>query len=302
MLMASFFGPCFLGSCIDGQRAAPPAGAENVTPLPSDEGAGDGNVEADPSSRSTDPWSSEPFRSTASTATISTTQPLSLALAPALARAIASPLGTGVSVKWLAAGELCSTSGMIDGQAQHFSVTDDETRAVAATNGDGQAAVVKFTYNGPTTRQQLLADGTPRIQIGVKLRSQDTCNSIYIMWHLVPDTKIWVQVKNNPGQTTHAQCSDRGYSTYRSSIPWPPSVKPIVRGEQRIMAAQLAASGELQVIIDGVLAWKGSLPMNKIQFKGPAGVRTDNAQFSFDFGIPTAPLISCNQVTAAVKD
>jgi hypothetical protein len=70
---------------------------------------------------------------------------------------------------------------------------------------------VKFTYLGPTQEVSRLGNGEVRSQFGIKLRAQDTCNIVYIMWHFSPDQKIAVSVKRNPGQGTHEDCLDNGY-------------------------------------------------------------------------------------------
>ena len=63
-----------------------------------------------------------------------------------------------------------------------------------------QNVTVKFAYLGPTMEVSRLGNGEVRSQFGIKLRAQDTCNIVYIMWHLAPDQKIAVSVKRNPGQ------------------------------------------------------------------------------------------------------
>jgi hypothetical protein len=74
-----------------------------------------------------------------------------------------------------------------------------------------QNVTVKFTYLGPTQEVSRLGNGEVRSQFGIKLRAQDTCNIVYIMWHFSPDQKIAVSVKRNPGQGTHEDCLDNGY-------------------------------------------------------------------------------------------
>jgi hypothetical protein len=74
-----------------------------------------------------------------------------------------------------------------------------------------QNVTVKFTYLGPTKEVARLGNGEVRSQFGIKLRAQDTCNIVYVMWHFSPDRKIAVSVKRNPGQRTHEDCLDNGY-------------------------------------------------------------------------------------------
>src|SRR5579862_150209 len=74
-----------------------------------------------------------------------------------------------------------------------------------------QDVTVNFTYLGPTQEVSRLGSGEIRSQFGIKLRAQDTCNIVYIMWHFSPDQKIAVSVKWNPGKRTHEDCLDHGY-------------------------------------------------------------------------------------------
>ena len=46
------------------------------------------------------------------------------------------------------------------------------------------SAAIAFTYVGPTPVDVPLASGELRRQIGLKLRARDTCNVVYVMWHV----------------------------------------------------------------------------------------------------------------------
>jgi hypothetical protein len=65
-----------------------------------------------------------------------------------------------------------------------------------------QNATLKFTFLGPTKEVSHLGNGQVRSQFGIKLRAQDTCNIVYVMWHFSPDQKIAVSAKPNPGKHT----------------------------------------------------------------------------------------------------
>ncbi len=133
-------------------------------------------------------------------------------------------------------------------------------------------AELAFDYPGPSHVEVPLADGELRRQIGIKLRAQDTCNVIYVMWHVAPTPGIFVQVKSNPGQSTHAECGDHGYVTVSSTSGTQPP--PIRVGEQHTLRADLAGN-VLTVLADGALAWQGQLPAAASTFDGPVGsVRT----------------------------
>jgi hypothetical protein len=137
-----------------------------------------------------------------------------------------------------------------------------------------------FVYEGPSANDAPLASGELRRQIGLKLRARDTCNVVYVMWHIQPTSGIHVAVKTSPGQTRHEECGDRGYvsvapSSSRRDLP------PIQVGERRTISARI--NGQLlQVSVDGSPAWTGTLPPEAFAFDGPAGIRADNGAFVVD--------------------
>jgi hypothetical protein len=138
------------------------------------------------------------------------------------------------------------------------------------------AVEMEFVYRGATTRAAPLASGQLRRQIGVELRAQDSCNVVYVMWHVEPERGIVVSVKNNPGQSQHRECGDRGYTVLTPEQTRPvPSVR---RGERHRLAAVIS-DRELVVSVDNVRTWVGRLPPAALGFDGPAGLRSDNGQF-----------------------
>ncbi len=77
-------------------------------------------------------------------------------------------------------------AGQLDaGRSLALRVVEPELRAVARS-GSGEAAELAFRYLGPTAREIALGNGEKRRQIGLKLRAQDTCNLVYVMWRLEP--------------------------------------------------------------------------------------------------------------------
>jgi hypothetical protein len=145
----------------------------------------------------------------------------------------------------------------------------------------GQNVTVKFNYLGPTKEVSRLGNGQVRSQFGIKLRGQDTCNVVYIMWHFAPDQRIAVSVKRNPGQRTHEECLDNGYINNikpRISAPAPP-VRP---DEPHTLTASMSGSN-LTVTADGTVVWQGDLGPVALEFDGPVGLRSDNAHVVFDF-------------------
>ena len=139
---------------------------------------------------------------------------------------------------------------------------------------------LRFKYRGPSQGMIPLASGEERRQIGLKLRAADSCNLIYVMWHLAPSHEIEVSVKHNPGQSRHEECRDHGYRFIRPSWQWD-QLRPIEPGEQRDLRASLRGR-QLKVWTDGRLAWRGTLPEEIFQFDGPAGVRSDNGEFEIE--------------------
>jgi len=152
-----------------------------------------------------------------------------------------------------------------------------ELRAVVA--GDtGSAAELELAYEGPTVATSPLASGEIRRQIGLELRAKDTCNLVYVMWHVDSPAGIFVSVKSNPGASTHAECRDRGYLNLHAATSAP--VPRLRTGERHTLQASIVG-GELRVLVDQAVVWTGALPAAAFAFDGPSGVRSDNGVFDF---------------------
>jgi hypothetical protein len=181
--------------------------------------------------------------------------------------------------------QLCVTSGHVTpvgGVGPTLSVADPGMRAVVA--GDvARSAEVAFTYVGPSPRQVPLASGEMRLQVGLKLRAQDTCNVVYVMWHVAPMPGIFASIKRNPGQSLQRECGDSGYINLRpSALHPPPAIAP---GEQHTLHAEIDGN-DLVVVADGARVWEGTLPDGAFAFDGPPGVRTDNVSATFELRVP----------------
>lgn len=163
-------------------------------------------------------------------------------------------------------------------------VETPKMRAVASGT-TGPVTELRFTYLGPTEEQKALASGEMRRQLGLKLRARDGCNVVYVMWRLEPKPGLVVSLKYNPGQSTSAECGNRGYTTVRperhASVP---ELKP---GDPHVLRAELDGRA-LRVRVDGASVWEGELPAEALTFDGPPGVRTDNARV--DLRLLTSPL------------
>ena len=144
-----------------------------------------------------------------------------------------------------------------------------------------QEVKVRFTYLGPTAEVSRLGSGEVRSQFGIKLRAQDTCNIVYIMWHFAPDQKIAVSVKRNPGKRTHEECLDYGYiNNIKPRVSAQPS--PVHVDQPHVLSASMTGSN-LLVTADNRVVWQGDLGRVALEFDGPVGVRSDNAHVVFDF-------------------
>jgi hypothetical protein len=143
-------------------------------------------------------------------------------------------------------------------------------------------AAIAFTYLGPTPDEVPLASGELRRQIGLKLRASDTCNVVYVMWHVAPTRGIHVSVKSNPGQRRHDECGDRGYETVEGRVV--AELPAIVPGARHAFAVRIERS-DLNVTVDGRPVWEGTLPPSAFAFDGPPGIRSDNAAFDVELGM-----------------
>ena len=178
-------------------------------------------------------------------------------------------------------GDFEVTDGKIEKAAgNRLMVVSKEMRATLRKSSAAQNVAVKFTYLGPTREVAHLGNGEVRHQFGIKLKAQDICNLVYVMWNF-DSQKIAVSVKLNPGQRTHEECLDRGYINDIKPQLWVPP--PIVNvGEAHTLSAKLEQQ-ELTVEADGTVVWRGTLVPVVLEFKGPIGIRSDNAQVVFDF-------------------
>jgi hypothetical protein len=204
------------------------------------------------------------------------------------------PLSVGACTRAAAGGDalvavglsqLTVTSGVVrPAGAAGLALRSATIRAVV-TRGAGSEAEAAFVYQGPSQDMAPLASGEVRRQFGLKLRARDTCNVVYVMWHIEPTSGIHVSVKSNPGKTEHSQCGDQGYLNVAPSW-WRRDLPNIRAGERRVLRASIDAR-ELRVTVDGAPAWVGTLPPEALTFDGPAGMRSDNGDF--DVELRSAP-------------
>ena len=172
------------------------------------------------------------------------------------------------------------SDGKIQSAKGHrLSVSTKEMRATLKFTTE-QTATVKFTYLGPTKDVARLGSGEVRSQFGLKLRAQDDCNVIYVMWHFAPDQKIAVSIKRNPGKRTHTECLDRGY--INNLKPRLSDAPPPVEPNQPHALTVTMSDSDLSVTADNKLVWWGNLGPAALTLRGPVGLRSDNARLLFD--------------------
>jgi hypothetical protein len=176
-----------------------------------------------------------------------------------------------IEVASVAVDDLCVTKGKVEGLA----ISDPTMRGYLRTGG-GDAAALTFTYRGESFETRELAGGQARRQLGLKLRAQDSCNVVYVMWRLDPTPKLDVSVKVNPYKKTHEECGADGYTKVR------PKRKTFVPSFEYNQTHTLRAEivgDDLFAWIDDKLLFQGTLPETARSLKGPAGVRSDNVKF-----------------------
>lgn len=173
------------------------------------------------------------------------------------------------------------SDGKIDkASGDRLSVSSKEMRATLKHVTPSQKVTLNFTYLGPTKEVAHLGSGELRHQFGIKLKSLNQCNLVYVMWNF--DTqKIAVSVKLNPGQSTHEECLDHGYiNNIKPRVKAAPP--PLQVDQPHTLFADLQGL-ELTVKADGILVWQGTLVPVVLNFQGPVGIRSDNAHVLFDF-------------------
>lgn len=177
----------------------------------------------------------------------------------------------------------CPTAGTVTPLgAQGLRVIASGMRGVVAHDAS-RSVELAFILRGMSKDAVPLANGEMREQIGVKLRAQDTCNVIYVMWHVAPLPGVAVSVKSNPGLATHVECLDRGYINLTSTVVTP--APAVAVNEPHTLRADL--NGDLlRVHADGIEVWSATLPKEAFAFDGAAGVRSDNGEFDFELRLP----------------
>jgi len=189
----------------------------------------------------------------------------------------AEPAAPAIALSPVSPDRLCVTKGAA---AIGRPVTEPTVRAVAL-GSSGDAASLSFVFRGDTAVSRDLASGESRRQLGLKLRAQDGCNLLYVMWRLDPKPSLTVSLKHNPGKRTHRECGANGYTRLkpaRDAAPPLASVPALSPGSSHTLRAEIAGD-DLLAWIDDQLVWRTPLPSTARSLSGPAGLRSDNVSF-----------------------
>jgi hypothetical protein len=214
-------------------------------------------------------------------------------------KSVAAVVLTTLSPPLAGAQVLCVTSGVIrDAPGGLHRVEGPSVRAVV-NGSEGSSAELRFRYLGPSEEVRTLASGRVRRQIGLKLRAHDACNLVYAIWRFEPESAIVVSMKINPGQSRSAQCHAEGYRNIAPEVAAvPPQVAP---GRWQVLRAETRGA-ELIVKVDGRSVWRGKLPAAASALEGPAGLRSDNAQFEFSLSATASARVSRVRCAGADSD
>jgi hypothetical protein len=194
----------------------------------------------------------------------------------------AAPVAPRPRLKPVAADGLCVTRGALERDDGMLAVREPVVRAVAAS-GDGDAAALRFVYRGATAEVSTLASGQERHQLGLKLRAQDGCNLVYVMWRISPKPGIEVSIKRNPDAHTHAECGANGYTKVKAEHAV--AVPELVPDAAHTLRAAIVGD-RLTAWIDDHQVWTGPLDPGARDLHGPAGLRTDNVAALVELAVP----------------
>ena len=189
--------------------------------------------------------------------------------------------------------QFCVTEGRIARlENQLMRVDSTKMRAVLGWSGKPEAEI-RLRYLGETQERSLLRSGAERTQIGLKLKAQDDCNVVYVMWRISPVSSLVVSVKSNPGEHRHSECGNSGYTNMNGTLKRP--IPKIEEGSEHSLRAALDGSA-LVVYADSAVVWEGNIGDDALHFDGPVGLRSDNARFDFRFfAHPASSAFACDK-------
>ncbi len=191
------------------------------------------------------------------------------------------------SFRAVSAADLCVTSGSIESLSSGQLRIDAPSVRAVMNGQNSRAAELTFTYRGPTNKTVHLSSGLPRRQLGLKLRAQNGCNLVYVMWRIIPEQRVTVQIKYNPGLKRYADCTNGGYRIVKPAKAGP--VPMLAEGSSHRLRATLDGEA-LRVEVDDQPVWIGDLGSDAMTFDGPVGIRTDNVAMDFKLSVGSAAL------------
>jgi hypothetical protein len=181
--------------------------------------------------------------------------------------------------------ELCVTEGSVEAAPERkLAVKVPKLRAYV-NQPSAESAEIRFTYLGATSSEARLGSGESRRQFGLKLRAEDACNLVYVMWRIEPQSRLVVSVKRNAGQRASAECGNRGYQNLKPRYSAP--IPALASGQSHRLRASMQGD-ELTAAIDDRIVWQGALGPAAAGLQGPPGVRSDNAQWRFELAVDAA--------------
>lgn len=202
--------------------------------------------------------------------------------------AVSAPAAPVPPAGWTLIGKagLDVTQGTITTAGRHATLRTRDPGMRATVRDGGRHATwgrLWFRYLGESTTTVPLGSGLIRRQVGLKLRSADPCNLLYVMWHQFPEEAIEVQIKRNPGQTTSSQCGNRGYTTLAKITLGADSTGDHTAHLLEVRTRRLATGGlGVSVFTDGTLLRRLGIPAAlSAGVDGPIGVRSDNGHYLF---------------------
>ena len=193
---------------------------------------------------------------------------------------------SGLPPTWIdtAKADLKVTSGSVTQTKSGFLTVVGSKERAQRKEGTHQDAMLQFRYRGPSKTTSKLASGGFVRQIGLKMRTKDACNLLYIMWRIEPVEEIAITIKSNPGKSTHGDCGAGGY-IHVASIPLKDiGVTATTQETHRLRAKIDEKNGEfkLTVDVDEKTVWSGALdPKIIAPINGPVGFRSDNGSYIF---------------------
>ena len=182
--------------------------------------------------------------------------------------------------------DLCVTNGQVKADDSGQWTVDSSSSRFVVKNVDDTYASVRFEYLGPTQEVSTLESGSVKRQLGLKLKAADSCNVVYVMWHVDPDSDLEVLVKRNTGKSSHAECGVKGYKAVQPTFTKP--VAKIEQGKPRTLAAGFE-NGKLVVKVDGEAVWRGDPGPAARSMTGYAGFRSDNVRVRLSYAGHAVP-------------